>query len=359
MQTIIRREFKNVDINFPFFIAPMVGLTHVAFRELLQGFTPIELCTLWPTEMLNSRRIPSQSLGETPESLKSIFEINQRFKLSPQILGNEEKFIAPSLIRLKSWGAEAIDLNMGCPVKRALKHNYGVALIGDPDYAGKVVEMAVKNTDLPISVKTRAGEKKNIQELLRFIDPIISSGANWITLHPRSAKEKRKGKADWNLVGELRSRVSIPIIGNGDIQTAEMAIEYYNEFYCDGIMIGRGATARPWILWEVAEKLGMKSLTPPPFAPTNKLPQSPEEEAQWFGFALVKFVNLCYKYFEPAQARRRINFFLRNNSNWLNYGQRCLSIFGKTESREDLIKDLTVFFQSKDLKLSKTTSLRY
>lgn len=364
MQSILRREFSHLNVNFPFFPAPMVGLTHVAFRDLIQSFTPPELITLWPTEMLNSRRIPSQNMGETPESLLSEDERRGDFLLNPQILGNEEQFIKDSIVKLKDWGACAIDLNMGCPVKKALKHNYGVSLIGDPDYAAKVVGFAKNNTDLPISVKTRAGENKEIDELMRFVSPLINAGVDWLTLHPRTPKEKRKGTADWLLVEKLRSRVDIPIVGNGDIQNYKQAIKHYNNFLVDGVMIGRGLTSRPWMLWQIAyeigpEKLGLQSLTPPKLALSDKPPMDSRSEAKYFGLALKYFVAFCFFYFEERDALKKIKFMLRNSSYWLNFGQRCVSILGKYKNENDIQFALNEFFQSDDLSLSETTNLRY
>src|SRR6188768_429399 len=124
---------KNVtDLNFPLCLAPMVGLTHVALRRVIQDYMPENATTHWPTEMLSSRRLPDENLKTTPETLRSNSENN----LVPQILGNEEVAISRSVKRLvNEWGASGIDINMGCPVQKALRHNYGVSLMGDVDYA--------------------------------------------------------------------------------------------------------------------------------------------------------------------------------------------------------------------------------
>ncbi|UXR65007.1 tRNA-dihydrouridine synthase family protein [Bdellovibrio bacteriovorus] len=152
MKLGLHRPVLGGKVNFPLCLAPMVGLTHVALREVMREYLPSDAYTIWPTEMLNSRRVPGENLETTPETMRSPDENG----LVPQILGNEEGPIAESVKRLIEWGAEAIDINMGCPVQKALKHNYGVALMGDPTYAAEVVRMTVKNSTVPVSVKLRA-----------------------------------------------------------------------------------------------------------------------------------------------------------------------------------------------------------
>lgn len=141
------------DINFPFTLAPMVGLSHVALRSLIQDYMPRSAVTYWPTEMLNSRRLPNQEVGSTPETLRT----DRDQYLVPQILGNDLKYIHPSLEKLKNIQIGGVDINMGCPVSRALKHNYGVALMGDPQYAWAVVKETKSCCDVPVTVKLRAG----------------------------------------------------------------------------------------------------------------------------------------------------------------------------------------------------------
>jgi tRNA-dihydrouridine synthase len=224
------RPILNGAVNFRACMAPMVGLSHVAFRRLCREYFPKEAVTIWPTEMLNSRRIPVENLVTTPETMRSNCETH----LVPQILGNEEKPIELSVKRLEEeWGAEGIDINMGCPVKKALSHNYGVALMGDAKYAAEVVKMTVKGTKLPVSVKLRAGHQNDTTYLLEFVKGLEGSGASWITLHPRTAEQKRRGSADWSQIRTVRENVKIPVIGNGDVQTAEDAKILMDQTGCD------------------------------------------------------------------------------------------------------------------------------
>lgn len=253
LQRGLHRPILHSKVNFPLCLAPMVGLTHVAMRELMREYMPANAFTIWPTEMLNSRRLPYENLQTTPETMRAEFEPG----LVPQILGNEEQPIADSVKRLIEWGAEGIDINMGCPVQKALKHNYGVALMGDPDYAAEVVRMTVKNSSVPVSVKLRAvGSNKEFKELLNFVLKLREAGASWVCLHPRTAAQKRRGQADWEQIKQLHRAVDFPVIGNGDVQTVEDALNMLTETGCDMAMSGRGLAARPWMLWQLGEELG-------------------------------------------------------------------------------------------------------
>ena len=270
-------------------MAPMVGLSHVATRLMVRSYLPKGATTWWPTEMLNSRRLPGQRIGETPETYKGAGE---EF-LIPQILGNEEKFITPSIQKLEEWGASGIDINMGCPVKKALRHNYGVSLMGDHKYAGEVVRITKKATSLPVSVKIRAGLQKDHQVLLNFVSCLVDNGADWICLHPRTAEQKRKGSADWNQIKLLKEHFQVPIVGNGDIQTKEDALFMLKETDCDSVMIGRALMGRPWLFWQLGEEFG---LNPPEGKEELKTPQTLEEEAYEFGRALKLLIHFLIEF---------------------------------------------------------------
>ena len=278
----------------------MVGMSHVALRLLVKYYTPASAVTPWPTEMLSSWRLPKEILGETAETFKG-----DEYPLVPQILGNEEQPIADSVRKLVEWGAAGVDINMGCPVNKALRHNYGVALMGDPDYAAEVVRMTVKHAGVPVSVKLRAGLQKDEEFLLRFVRGLENAGASWITLHPRLGNQKRRGTADWTQIRTVREHLSIPVIGNGDVQCAEDVFTMLATTGCDSVMVGRALAARPWLMWQVAEKLGFE---PPPGLDDRKAPQSPTEEGAEYGLALSYFLAALQNYFTFEQGLRACAF---------------------------------------------------
>lgn len=329
----------------------MVGLSHVALRQVVRSYMPADAKTIWPTEMLNSRRLPNEDLTTTPETMRALVEDG----LVPQILGNEERYIAPSVQRLIDWGAEAIDINMGCPVQKALKHNYGVALMGDARYAAEVVEMTARNSSVPVSVKLRAvGSTHEFDDLLKFVTGLRNAGASWICLHPRTAAQKRRGSADWEQIRQLKAAVDFPIIGNGDVQTSEDARQMLTETGCDLVMAGRALAARPWMVWQLGEDLGF---APPPSHAGEKAPRTPLEEGAEYGRSLIALLRHAREYFREDLVLRKIRFHIRTTAVWLPFGQTVVSISTKAKSLDELESGLMKFFES-PVEMSPRTELR-
>jgi tRNA-dihydrouridine synthase len=318
----------------------MVGLSHVALRLVMQSYLPKNAVVPWPTEMLNSRRLPNEKVGFTAETFRG----DQETFLMPQILGNEEGFIKESVQRLETWGASGIDINMGCPVQKALKHNYGVALMGDAKYASEVVAMAKRSTNLPISVKLRAaGTDGNFAHLYDFVMGLREGGASWVCLHPRTAAQKRRGSADWNQIRDLKLKVDFPVVGNGDVQTVQDVHEMIKQTNCDLVMSGRGLAARPWMFWQLAEDLGWEVSE---HLKHREAPRTPEEEGAEYGRALLQFIEVCEQFFTQEQALRRIRFYVRTTSVWLLFGHSLVSISMKSKSLEELKQNVVLFFQT-------------
>lgn len=329
----------------------MVGLSHVALRHLVRRYLPAGAKTIWPTEMLNSRRLPSQDLGNTPETIRGDGEDG----LVPQILGNEEKPIAESVAALKNWGAEAVDINMGCPVQKALRHNYGVALMGDAKYAAEVVEFASKNSLLPVSVKLRAGLQGDQAFLAEFVAGIEAGGADWICLHPRKAGQGRRGNADWSQISFARGKVSIPVIGNGDIQTADDVTAMFDETGCDMVMAGRALTGRPWLLWQLGEKWGWPA---PSEMEGRAAPQTSAEEGAEFGRSLIYFIGVLEKFFPVEAGLKRLHFYMRNAHPWLEFGHALAANLTRAHGYQDARARVELFF-AQPQSMSRRTDLRY
>ena len=239
---------RGLPIDFPFFSAPMVGLSHAAFRAVLRRYRPAGIRTLSFTEMLSSRRLPTERLGDRPETSFDAAEND----LVPQLAGSESRFLVASIEKLRAMKPVALDLNMGCPVAHAFRRDWGVALMADPRRAEAVVRECVRHAPWPVSVKIRTGLSDDLEHLLDFARMLEDAGAAWITVHPRIAAAKRRGRARWEYIGRVRDAVAIPVVGNGDVQTAEDALELQRRTGCDGVMIGRASLGRPWIFRQIA-----------------------------------------------------------------------------------------------------------
>lgn len=344
----LARQGLPATINFPLTLAPMVGITHCAFRQLVREYLPIGAQTLWPSEMLNSRRVPSENLSRVPESM---IMGSEDFWI-PQILANDEEKIRLSLEKLYAHGAQGIDINMGCPVQKALKHNYGVSLMGDAHYAEQVVSMTVQHSLGPVSVKLRGSEKAKEEEWLQFAQGLERAGASWLTLHPRTAEQKRRGRADWTQIKRLRENLQIPVIGNGDIQTLEDVVAMIEQTDCDMVMVGRALTARPWLFWQLGELLGW----PAPYGRVGSAPKTPEEEGAEYGRSLLRLLELM-EIFPEALAWRKFLFHVRTSCVWLPFGLTLYGQLTTVKNRMDAQGVIQQFF-SQAQAMSLRTELR-
>ena len=321
------RRFARLGVDFPFFVGPMVGLSHVAMREVIRSFCPAGLKVHLFSEMLSSLRLPSERLGVADE-LKTTASDGD--SLIPQLLCNERWYIERSLAKLEAWQPWGFDINMGCPVKHSLRHNWGVRLLGDPVYAAKVVTMARQATDRPLSVKLRCGRDHfDLDYIVDFTKRLADAGADWLSIHGRLQSQKHRGDANWSAVADIRQQLSIPVAVNGDIQCLADVLKILNDFDLDGIMIGRAITARPFLLWQIAEALGYQQA--PAAFPGERAPQGPEEEGQWYLRALLMFIEQLQKHFDQPQKRwKRFKFYLIQSHKWLFYGHalyaRCMKL---------------------------------
>jgi nifR3 family TIM-barrel protein len=171
--------------------------------------------------------------------------------LAVQIFGSRPQVMAVAAQRVIDAGASLVDINMGCPVKKVVKTGAGASLLRDPKKVAEIV-LAVRHAcPLPLTVKMRAGwspEEPSAREIAQVVE---DCGADAISLHPRFATNGFSGRADWGLIGEVKERVKIPVIGNGDVQAPGQALQMRAQTGCDGVMIGRGAVGNPWIFQDI------------------------------------------------------------------------------------------------------------
>lgn len=335
-----RTRLAKLGVEFPFLVAPMVGLTNVAFRQLIRSYTPLGLKVLTFTEMLSTRRLPDEKLSTTNE-LKTAE--GEDFYI-PQLLGNEEEYIAPSVRKLLSVNPWGFDINMGCPVSHTLRHNWGVRLMGDKSYAARVVEWTKKHSERPVSVKLRGGQgdTESVDYLLEFTETLEAAGADWITIHPRPRAQQHKGTANWDLVREVSRVRRIPVVGNGDLQTADDAIGLLRDYSADGAMIARAATARPWIMWQIAQKLGYQ------FSPQGReaeqCPWTPEEEGREYIRACLTLLKFMKQYFpQDDYCLEKFRFFAATGARWYHFGHAFWKMTTKAKTTVELAESIEDF----------------
>lgn len=246
----------NVEIADNVILAPMAGVTDLPFRLLCKEMG----CGLVVTEMVSAKAILYQN--RNTESLLRVEPPEQPVAL--QLFGSDPKIMADMAKRLEERDFVLFDINMGCPVPKIVNNGEGSALMKNPLLAGRIVEAMARAVKKPVTVKIRKGfndESVNAPELAHIIE---ECGGAAVTVHGRTREQYYSGRADWEIIRQVKERVSIPVIGNGDIWSAKDARHMLESTGCDGVMIGRGARGNPWIFKEVTAYLRSGKILPRP-----------------------------------------------------------------------------------------------
>ncbi len=341
-------RLRSVGVSFPYMLGPMVGVSHAAFRKLVRSYTPEGIQPLIFTEMLSTKKIPNESLAKTKELRVFPGERNH----VPQLLGNVPELIEASIKRLDTLSPWGYDINMGCPAKHILQHNYGVALMGDPSYAARIVEATKKATPRPVSVKLRgqAGVVQDFDSLMDFLRTLQNAGADWLTLHARAQSQGHKGEANWDLAIAVSRELRIPVVINGGVQTADDALSLVQKAGADGVMFARAAAARPWIFWQIAEDLGVNAS--PRGREGEKAPRTPEEEGREFVRAMIKHLEYLRElFFEEDFIQERIAFHAAMANPWLDFGHAFWKMTTRMDGVESLLARMLDFQERFEMRM--------
>ena len=231
-------KIGNVEIKDRLILAPMAEITDKPFRQMARKHN----AALTFTQMISARGVVRSEF----RTMRKIAFSKSELPIGVQILGCEPDCIGESVKEISKYKPTVIDLNAGCPVKNVTKLGFGVALLDEPRKLGKIVSAMKKNSNgIPVSVKMRLGIRKN--NALEIAKIIEDEGADFITLHPKLGTQSSEEKPDWTQIAELKSKLKIPVIGNGFVFTAEDAIRMRKETNCDAVMVSRGGIGNPFI----------------------------------------------------------------------------------------------------------------
>ena len=246
-------KIGNVELNNNIILGPMAGLTDRPFRIICEKYKP----GLVVTEMVSSK-----ALFYNDDKTKLLLNMkDEKRPISAQIFGSDEESIAYAVKYIcENKIADIIDINMGCPAPKVVKNGDGSKLLLDLNKVESIVKCAVKNSNIPVTVKIRKGWDNEHIVAVEAAKTIEKAGASAITIHGRTRSEFYSGNADWDIIRKVKKSVNIPVIGNGDVRSPEDAERMFKETGCDGIMISRASLGNPWIFRDVQEYLQGKNI---------------------------------------------------------------------------------------------------
>ena len=246
----------KVGIDNPSVLAPMAGVTDLAFRLLAKEMG----CGLVVSEMVSAKGLLYENCRT-----KDLIRIDPRERPTAiQLFGSVPAELAEAARRVEASGADIIDFNMGCPTHKIVRNGEGSALLRFPDLAATILKEMVAAVDIPVTVKIRAGWDAGSINAVEIARRAEQAGVSAIAVHARTREQFYAGKADWNIIREVKQAVKVPVIGNGDVRTVQDAERLLQETGCDGVMVGRAACGNVWIFRQIATYLKEGRLTPSP-----------------------------------------------------------------------------------------------
>lgn len=253
-----RVSIGGLQLANPVFFAPMAGISDLPFRTIVREFG----CALAFTEMISARGLV-EGAGKTCHYLDSTPGDRP---LGVQLFGADPATLAEAARIVSERGADLIDLNMGCPVKKVIKTGAGAALMRDSGKVEAILTAMRKATALPLTIKIRAGWNSRSVNAVEIGRLAVGCGVDAVILHPRTVEQGFSGLSDWGLIGALKSALTIPVIGSGDLRRPDDAARLFAETGCDAAMVGRGGLGNPWLVGETLRHLSGAATMEPSLA---------------------------------------------------------------------------------------------
>ena len=307
----------DVKLENPYILAPMAGVTDLPFRLL---------CKEQGAGLLCMEMISAKALQYKNKNTKALLSIHPKeYPVSLQLFGSDADIISRMAQEIEELPFQILDINMGCPVPKVVKNGEGSALMNRPELVYEIVSKTVKAIKKPVTVKIRKGFDEtsvNAPEIAKIIE---QAGAAAIAVHGRTREQYYSGKADWDIIRQVKEAVSIPVIGNGDVFSGESALRMRRETGCDGVMIARGAQGNPWIFSELLE-----------YERTGRMPKRPTPEEIRDMMLRHARMQSEFKgdYLGIREMRKHVAWYTKG----LKGSARLRDEINKTESYEELSK---------------------
>lgn len=320
------REIKigNLNVAGNIFLAPMAGITDLAFRLLCKE----QGCSMVYTEMVSSKGLFYGS--EKTEELLKIHPLEH--PVGVQIFGSDPKIMGDIAEKISDTDIDLIDINMGCPAPKIVKNGEGSALLRDLDKVAAIIREVVKRSKKPVTVKIRKGWDDSSVNAVEVARIAWNEGASAVTVHGRTREQFYSGKADWEIIGRVKSAVEIPVIGNGDIFTPEDAKAMFETTGCDAVMVARGAQGNPWIFREIKHYLQTGEKLAPP---------TPREKIEMAIRHLELQVRLKGEKIGVVQMRKHIAWYIKGMYNASNLRDEI----NKMDEKQEIIGRLYQYLE--------------
>lgn len=307
-------EFKDIA-----FLAPMAGVTDMAFREL---------CTLFGAAYTVTEMVSSKGLVMGDKKSAMLLTLGKEEKTAgAQIFGDDPDIMAKAAVKCLAFSPSIIDINMGCPAPKVAMNGGGASLMKEPQLAGRIVRAVRDAVDIPVTVKIRKGWDDSCVNAVELAKILEANGADAIAIHGRTRQQMYSGTVDLDIIRSVKKAVRIPVIGNGDITDIVSAANMLEYTGCDAVMIGRGAFGNPWLFRQINAYLDSGIVIPPP---------SLEEKMTVMLRHIAKMVEYKGEYTAMREARRHAAYYTKG----LRGGAKFRAQMSSLETYDDL-KEIT------------------
>jgi tRNA-dihydrouridine synthase B len=309
-------------------MAPMAGITNLPFRLMVKKLG---------AAMVTTEMISAMGLFRGQEKTLDYLKTHPDEKpLAIQIFGSKSEVMARAAEVVVEAGANIVDINMGCPVKKIIKTGAGGALLRTPQKVKEIVSTVRRACPAPLTVKIRAGWAADEPVAVETARIIEDCGADAITVHPRFVKQGFSGNADWTVIAEVKEQLKIPVIGNGDVFKPSVALQMKRQTGCDGVMIGRGAIGNPWIFRQILEMENGLSVHQPELYERKKL--------------ITEHFRLLSLTMGDTRAAKTMRGFLLRYTKGLPHSSRFRESISRIKDWDTLISALDHYFSTLEAK---------